>query len=127
MPTGAHGLPTVYSLGKSDDDDGFGVPPVNRVFRLDLAATPASVGPGVPGWPLGASGAGSAVRPARAAAREFVGYPGMAKTENVAYKRSQRAFFGREVLWIEESELWPVERNSGRNAARSLSQMSIER
>ena len=27
----------------------------------------------------------------------------MAKTLNVAYKRSQRAFFGREVLWTKKS------------------------
>jgi hypothetical protein len=51
----------------------------------------------------------------------------MAKFENVAYKRSQRAFFGRELLWIEKPRFWPVEPNPGRNASRSLPQMSIER
>jgi hypothetical protein len=51
----------------------------------------------------------------------------MAKTENIAYKRSQPAFFGRELLSIEKFGLWPVEPNPGRNAVRSLPLMSIER
>jgi hypothetical protein len=41
----------------------------------------------------------------------------MAKLENVAYKRSQRTFFGRELLGSEKPGLWPVEPNPGRNAA----------
>jgi hypothetical protein len=51
----------------------------------------------------------------------------MGETENVAYKRSQRAFFGRELLWIEKFGLWPVEPNPGRNAACSLARMGIQR
>ena len=44
----------------------------------------------------------------------------MAETENIAYKRSQRVFFGRELLPIEKCGLWPVAPDPGRNAARSL-------
>jgi hypothetical protein len=51
----------------------------------------------------------------------------MAELENVAYKRSQRAFFGRELLSIENPGLWPVEPNPGLNAARSLPRMSAQR
>jgi hypothetical protein len=54
----------------------------------------------------------------------------MAELENVAYKRPQRGFFGREVLGIEkpgQGETTAVEPNPGRNAARSLPPMSIER
>jgi hypothetical protein len=51
----------------------------------------------------------------------------MAKVENVAYKRSQRAFFGREVLSMEKSGFSAIEGNLGRNAARSLPPMSDER
>jgi len=51
----------------------------------------------------------------------------MAKVENVAHKRSQRVFFGREVFPIDKSGLWLFERDPGRNAARTLPLMSIER
>jgi hypothetical protein len=51
----------------------------------------------------------------------------MAEAENVAYKRSQRVFFGREVLLIEKSGLSAVGRNLGRNAAPSLPRRSVER
>jgi len=84
-------------------------------------------GAGIPGWPPQSAGARSAVRPARAAARELGGNSGMAELENVAYKRSQRAFFGRELLSIENPGLWPVEPNPGLNAARSLPRMSAQR
>jgi hypothetical protein len=63
---------------------------------------------------------------ARPAARDFGGYSGMAKAENVAYKRSQRAFFGREALPIEKSGFSTVRQNLGRNAARSLPRRSVE-
>jgi hypothetical protein len=51
----------------------------------------------------------------------------MAETENIAYKRSQRVFFGRESLPIEKFGLWPVEPNPGRNAVRSLPRMRTQR
>jgi hypothetical protein len=50
----------------------------------------------------------------------------MAKTENVAYKRSQRAFFGRNPAEFEKSWFWLLVQDLGRNAARSLPPMSVE-
>lgn len=44
----------------------------------------------------------------------------MAKVENVAYKRCQCAFFGREVLWIEKSGFWLVEPDNDSWAIASL-------
>ena len=127
-------LRTVYSLRKNNQEKGktttttaLGVCSANREFRLDLPATSTSAWPGVPGWPPQSPGAGSAVRPARAVARKVGGYLGMAETENIAYKRSQRGFFGREVLPIEKSGLRTVGLNPGQDARRSLPRMGIWR
>ena len=51
----------------------------------------------------------------------------MAKAENIAYRRSQRVFFGREVFPIEKSWFSTVRQNLGRNAVRSQPPMSVER
>jgi hypothetical protein len=51
----------------------------------------------------------------------------MAEIENIAYKRSQRGFFGREVLPIEKSGLRTVELHPGQDARRSLPRMGIRR
>ena len=50
----------------------------------------------------------------------------MTEIENIAYKRSQRGFFGREVLPIEKSGLRPVELNPGQDVRRSRPRMGMQ-